>query len=158
MIHSTDTQAQIATAYHEAGHAVVAIQLGFQFKHITIIPGDDDSLGHILYEQYTMFLNVGHRSFARDLRDYLVSNRAGPIAEERYTGRWNDVGAAGDDEHFLSMLYRMYGDRRDRHARDLTRQARRLVATHWRGIECVAQALIREQTLSFATVVELAQQ
>jgi hypothetical protein len=156
-VDSEQTKARAGTAYHEAGHAVAAVLLGFQFQHATIVP-KDDSLGHVLYGIYTMFLNVGHRAYARDLRDYLITNRASPIAEERHIGRRNDDGAADDDADFWGMLYQMYGDRRDRHARDLSRHARQLVAAHWWMIERVAQALIQEQTLSFAAVVELMQQ
>lgn len=145
-----EQNAVCATAYHEAGHAVAAIELGFQFDHVTIIPDEtENSLGHILYAHYTMFLNIGHRQFTRDLRDYLIANRAGPIAAERYTGQWNEVGAVSDDANFWRTLWQMYGERGDRHARDLTRQARKLVRLQWPAIERVAQGLLRERTLSY---------
>lgn len=153
---SEPTKQLISTAYHEAGHAVVATLLGFQFQHVTIAP-DEDYLGSVLYERYTMFLNVGHRAYAKDLRDYLVANRAGPLAEERHTGHWNEDGASSDDQHFWSMLWRMYGERQDRHARDLTRQARQLVSAHWPSIERVARALIEEKTIQFDAVERLIQ-
>jgi hypothetical protein len=132
------------------------VVLGFQFDHTTIVPGEG-SRGHVLFGIYDMFLNIGRRAYARDLRDYLVTNRAGPLAAERYTGQWNEVGAGSDDGEFWYTLWQMYGERRERHARDLTRQARQLVATHWSSIERVAQALLQEQTLSFATVEQLVQ-
>jgi len=145
------------TAYHEAGHAVAAVLHDLVFWYVTIVPGEDD-LGHVDYGIRPAFLNVGHRRFARELRDYLVCNRAGPLAEERLTGHRNDVLGSGDDQIFWSTLWQMYGERGDRHARDLTGQARRLVYAHWSSIERVAQALIQEQTLPFTAVEQLVQQ
>lgn len=37
------------TAYHEAGHAVAAFELRLQFRYVSIIPGDDGSLGHMMH-------------------------------------------------------------------------------------------------------------
>ena len=153
---SSEQNRVFATAHHEAGHAVAAIELGFQFDHVTIVPNEDDnSLGHILYGFYSMFLNIGHRQFARDLRDYLITNRAGPVAQERYTGQWDEDGASSDDEHFWQILWQMYGERRERHARNLTRQARRLVYVQWPAIERVTQGLLREHTLSYSDVKKM---
>ena len=36
----------MATAYHEAGHAVANIVLGFEVTHCTIVP-QDDTVGHV---------------------------------------------------------------------------------------------------------------
>jgi hypothetical protein len=149
-------RARASSAYHEAGHAVAAVLLGFQFKHVTIAP-EEGSLGHVLYGIYTMFLNVGRRAYRRDLRDYLVCNRAGPLAEERHTGHRNDDGAADDDDEFRDILYPMYGERREQYDRDLTGQAGQLVTTHWRSIERVAYALIEDRTLPYATVEQIVQ-
>ena len=101
-------------------------------------------------------LRAGQRSASRELRKHLLANRAGSIAEERYTGRRNEIGAFADDLEFRQCLREMYGERLDRHARDLSRQAQRLVADHWQAIVYVADALIQLQQLSFAAVAQLA--
>jgi hypothetical protein len=45
-----------ATAYHEAGHAVVALLLGLKFRHVTIEP-DSDSLGHLKCDRHPKWFN-----------------------------------------------------------------------------------------------------
>jgi hypothetical protein len=42
-------EAVIAIAYHEAGHAVISMKLGYRCPYITIIP-DGDRLGHVCCE------------------------------------------------------------------------------------------------------------
>ena len=42
----TVTAARAAVAYHEAGHAVISMKLGYRCLYVTIIP-DGDSLGHV---------------------------------------------------------------------------------------------------------------
>ena len=46
------TKAQLPlTAYHEAGHAIVAWRYHIAIHHVTIGPSED-SLGHVLYKRY----------------------------------------------------------------------------------------------------------
>ena len=56
------TKALQSTAYHEAGHAVMAWDQGLKFHHVTIKP-HGDSLGHVLPNK----ANVA--SFAWDASD-----------------------------------------------------------------------------------------
>ena len=43
------TAAREAIAYHEAGHAMVSMKLGYKCLYVTIIP-DGDRLGHVCCE------------------------------------------------------------------------------------------------------------
>lgn len=145
-----------ATAYHEAGHAVAAIVRGIGFHYVTIVHDDeDDSHGHVNYGAVPARLNAGNRAVARELRDRLVVNQAGAIAEERFLGHRNDIGAAADDEWFRECLWDMYGENGERHARTLAQQARQLVAQHWSAMSRVANALLKEQTLTEEAVERL---
>jgi Peptidase family M41 len=147
---------QICTAYHEAGHAVISVMLRLGFHYVTIAPdAEGDTLGHVQYCAAPARLSVGARVASRDLRDRMLCNRAGPIAEACYAGRRNDIGAYDDDLTFAQCLRDHYGARRARHARDLTRQAQRLVAEHWGAIERVAAALTQHHMLSYAAVTQL---
>lgn len=130
------------------------LRLGFHY--VTIAPdADGDTLGHVQYCATPARLSVSTRVVSRDLRDRMLCNRAGPIAEARYAGRRNDIGAYDDDLTFEQSLRDHYGAQRARHARDLTRQARRLVAEHWCAIERVAAALMQRHVLSYAAVAQL---
>src|SRR5947209_3102570 len=77
------------TAYHEAGHAVAAFNVGRSFRHVTIEPGDE-SLGHLLHDRFS-------RSFKPDIamskrteatiEDHVLIGMAGMAAERRFVGR-----------------------------------------------------------------------
>ncbi len=52
----TEAERRKFTAYHEAGHAVVAWTLGHSIKRMTVIPGKDE---HFAYAGYTQHGPVG---------------------------------------------------------------------------------------------------
>ena len=90
------------TAYHEAGHAVVAMLKGRRFRHATIVPDDGDgSLGHVHFRLSRAFspdnwsagnwvLDDGRK--AKRLDDEVCILVAGMAAEAIYTGRRNSRG------------------------------------------------------------------
>ena len=140
-----------ATAFHEAGHAVAMIAVGIPFHYVTI-ESDEEFFGRVHVGYHPMFLNVGRRVYARDLRAYITSLYAGPIAETKFSSQ----PAGGDDEAQAGyLLYQMYGPRAETHGGALRAQARRLVTAHWQDIVCIAQALLRERDLQFARVEQL---
>ena len=47
----TDLSVREAIAYHEAGHAVISMKLGYRCLYVTIIP-DGDRLGHVCCEDH----------------------------------------------------------------------------------------------------------
>lgn len=135
---------------------MLAVTLTIRFHYVTIVSDDEgDTLGHVQYAAEPARLIAGLRSMPRDMRDRMLCNRAGPIAEARYARQRNDIGAYDDDLAFDQCLRALYGDRRERHARDLTRQAQRLVAHQWGTIERVAVALSQHQVLSYEAVAQL---
>ena len=83
---SPDSQDRIATAYHESGHAVVAISLGRQVKKATINRANLQTggvrLGAVMFEK--------GRSKPTDdwLEDEVIILLAGMVAESRFTGRY----------------------------------------------------------------------
>ncbi len=77
----------MATAYHEAGHAVSAHYNRLALKRASIIPGDD-SHGHILYQVAESFqpeFNTDLRTRARG-EALIIGLLAGHIAEEKRPG------------------------------------------------------------------------
>src|SRR4051812_25404829 len=103
-----------ATAYREAGHAIIALQFGRAVRRITITPDhQSSSLGHVLRH--------ARRSFQPNiltLEDTRQKNRvereilmllAGPAAEAHFTGRWDKVGALVDLECAHEIAVRICG-------------------------------------------------
>lgn len=92
------TGPEAATAYHEAGHAVVGQHLGFGApKSLTIVP-TDDRLGATEWSRRRLPKNFGAGGLlSPDQRDRVerdaVTLLAGPLAEEKFTGNPNPVGA-----------------------------------------------------------------
>ncbi len=98
-----------ATAYHEAGHPVAAIEVNLPVKEVSIIPNTErNSLGQcsepkaprwLLDAEYDVSLRVRDR-----LERMMIVLLAGPIAEARWTGRRNHVGACGDMNEAVDLM------------------------------------------------------
>jgi len=133
------------TAYHEAGHAVIALSQGRIVQEVSIIPGPQ-RLGHC---------GVG-KGTARKLKDSLETDLlillAGLAAEARLAGRYHLPGAAQD----LRMAERLALMRAPNE-----RQAQRLLertlakvehllaeAGIWNAVTALAEELLRSQRLS----------
>jgi hypothetical protein len=78
-----------AIAYHEAGHAVISMELGYRCLYVTIIP-DGDRLGHVCCEN--PLVGGNDHSIEHALK-VLISAR---LAEGKYTGSREVWGDAGD--------------------------------------------------------------
>jgi ATP-dependent Zn protease len=91
-----------ATAYHEAGHAVMAHALGRLVKKVTIQPGKSQFGSKRLG---VCELNKGRTKATKDLleEDVLIL-MAGMVAEARFTGAYCPQGAAQDLMHVRRLL------------------------------------------------------
>lgn len=149
-----------ATAIHEAGHAVARIVLRRKINRVSIIPGDDGSLGHVqgrvLPAGIAEVLEFGTPTPQEmaAVEDSIVSVLAAPIAERKFTGRWNLVGASGDHEWAVGLVFRLSGSTEEVNAslKELEGRANDLVETYWADIEAVAAALLERKVLSGAAV------
>ena len=84
-----------ATAYHEAGHAVVSMELGRGFRKVTIVPSGD-TLGHCRNTPWgkTQPDVDAYSPRARGrIETAIIILFAGGLAEGKFCGRRNHRGA-----------------------------------------------------------------
>lgn len=138
----------VATAYHEAGHAVVALALGRPVQKLSIKPAER-WLGRCEFHK-------GRFAAYKDLKEaQILILLAGLAAEARHTGRYGWDGAAHDLDVVRSLLGTRAGD--DRRAERL--ESRLLDKTEhlldrpelWLAVEQIAAELLRRTTISGRT-------
>lgn len=143
-------QKLVATAYHEAGHAVMAESLGRLVKKVTIVPGKSQfgvaRLG-------ICEVGKGRTKAPKDLlEEEALILLAGMVAEARFTGRYCWQGAAQDLQYVHRLLL-------NRAASDsqLQRLQRRLLdktehilhdEVHVAAVAAVASELLEKTTIS----------
>jgi Peptidase family M41 len=135
----------IATAYHEAGHAVIALALGKAIERVTILP-NQCYLGACQIQK-------GRIKPTKDwLEDEMLILLAGMVAEARFTGRLCTQGAAQDlrGVRRLAMM-RAAGERQiERLERRMLDKTEYMVNDdiHWSAIEAIAAELLKKETIS----------
>jgi hypothetical protein len=167
-----------ATAYHEAGHAVVAWWLGHKPKRVTIVPGDG-------YEGVTFQTSPFRRMspdvspewtdpespdgirMMRRIDHKILMTLAGPTAQKKYNPRskvW--VGATGcarrgepfshgsDYQQVIDLISRVYGTGKvaDAYWDYMQARAEVLVEKLWPNIQLLAAALLERETLRGAEI------
>ena len=138
----------MATAYHEAGHAVVAVALRMRVGSATIEPAGD-YLGRVQTPLTDAQLETIEFGDGRGLIDrHIACLFAGSVAEARVTGHVNHDGARQDyDTAFcFAFQFASYQETLDRgHAK-----AGDLITEHWAAVAAVAEGLLASRTLSSA--------
>ncbi len=141
---SSPTPEQI-TAYHEAGHAVVALALGRAIQRVSILP-NESRLGACEIKKGAV------KPSDDDLETAILVFLGGLAAEARFTGVYGWGGAAQDLQHVQSMCLSRAGNekRADKLARrmldkveHLLQQQGNLMAT-----ERIAAELLKCTTIS----------
>ena len=117
-----------AVAYHEAGHAVISMKLGYRCLYVTIIP-DGDRLGHVCCEDP---LVVGHDDKVKHALKILI---AASLAESKHIGSrtWGDA----DDRGKATNLALLATDRDSERAESSTQRNGR------RGAQAGGEVLAR---------------
>ncbi len=140
-----------ATAYHEAGHAVVALALGRPVQRVSILP-DRVRLGHCEFKK-------GKFRPSEDWleREILIA-LGGIAAEARLTGDYAWDGAAHDHRYVSGLAVQRAG------ARQSARLIQRLLAkaehilgheSNWRAVEFIAAELLQRGVISGRTAQHL---
>lgn len=142
-----------STAYHEAGHAVIAMHFRRAIRYVTI-EATDTSYGHVLKTPMPPSFDPQNEIDARTMRrieaEILVS-LAGLAAESRFTGRRNLRAASGDYRFAVEMAAYAYnfGPVAGKYVEFLEARAMQLMAgpAVWVKVEAMAKALLAHKRL-----------
>jgi hypothetical protein len=160
----------LGTAYHEAGHAVVAHMLGYRLLGISIDSDVEGKLGHsgsdVLPESLKQSKNWRQDVVTPEewtaASDDIVIHLAGATAEELLQGREYvmdpDDPRSSDETEVIGRLVRMCGtncDAQNNLLADSLVRGRVIVKDHWEKIDDVAKALLEQRTLSGPETEEL---
>lgn len=140
-----------ATAYHEAGHAVIALVLDRPVEHVSILP-EREHLG--LCE----FGKAVFRPSEDWLEREILIALGGIAAEARFTGNYAWDAAAHDQLYVRRLAEQRAGERRaQRLQRRLLTKAEHLLADegHWQAVELIAAELLRSGEISGRTARHL---
>ena len=134
-----------ATAYHEAGHAVMALALGRPIQKVTVAP-NQNYLGACQIQK-------GRFKPTKDwLEDEILILFAGMVAESQVTGRYCPKGASQDLRGIRRyVMMRTGGERQvERLERRLLDKAEHLLAdaATWKAVESIAAELLKSETIS----------
>ena len=93
----------LATAWHEAGHALVAAIVGRPIQKVTITPANLQTggvrLGAVKFQK-------GRSKSTNDwLEDEVLILLAGMVAESKFTGQYCDDGARQDSRAGRNLIY-----------------------------------------------------
>lgn len=140
-----------ATAYHEAGHAVIALALGRSVQRVSIMPGCG-WLGRCEFQ----------KGRVRPTEDWLEREiliaLAGAAAEARHTGAYAWDGAVDDLRTVRRLAVQRASERQaERLERRLMAKVEHLLdqAGHWQAVELIAAELLRCETISGRAVRHL---
>ena len=140
----TNPKDDSATAYHEAGHAVVAIALGRPVQLVTITP-DRHRLGRCEFG----------KGKTRPTDDWLeremLITLAGVAAEAVHTNRYSWGGATQDLKDLRRLSAMRAGERQaEKLERRMLSKVEHLLskAGHWRAVELIAAELLRCGSIS----------
>jgi ATP-dependent Zn protease len=133
-----------ATAYHEAGHAVVALAVGRPVHRVSVLP-NRERLGVCEFRKGVF------RPTKDWLEEEILISLAGIAAEARHTGAyaWDEAGR--DLRYVRRLAIQRAGDRQaERLERRLLAKAENLLADDelWRAVELIAAELLRLGSIS----------
>lgn len=132
------------TAYHEAGHAVVALALDRPVHRVSVLP-NQELLGKCEFRKGVI------RPSDDWLETEILIALAGMVAESRVTGQHNRAGASRDLAYARKLaLQRATENQLDRFEKRMRSKTENLLAddTLWRAVELIAEQLVKLGTIS----------
>ncbi len=138
---------ELCTAYHEAGHAVMALVFDRPVQKVSILP-DQRRLGHCELRK-----GVSRASQDRLEADILIL-LAGVVAEAIHCGTYNWNGAAMDLQSVKRLAVMRSGQgQADKLTRRLLAKTEHLLqqSQHWTVIDLIAAELVEKKSISGRT-------
>jgi len=147
--------ARFMTAYHEAGHAVVAICVGRAIQKVSIIP-NKTRLG-------ACEIKKGRFQPTGDwLEDEVLILLAGVAAEAKVTGRYDWQGADQDMRNVRRLTLSRAGDelRAEKLERRLLAKTEHLLSDEstWKVVGLIAAELLEKETISGRSAMHIHRQ
>lgn len=154
-------RANLATAFHEAGHAIAALALGIRIRSVSIEPGDDYhgvcGLDTRLRVSQYQFTSPGPKG--RDtLRRHIIISLAGPVAQRKHRpSSIRSFHATSDYSDAVTLAEFAEGSVRatNLYLEYLLAVAEDFVDGNWIAVERLARALLQEKTISGARAYEI---
>src|SRR5260370_14575354 len=146
------------TAYHEAGHAVMAYFLGVRLKKVTIIT-NKDYVGSVLQEKVVRGLapevDISLRNFDRMEKLARIA-LAGNIAQKIHAPRSHD-GASSDRQTVADVAFRLNGSSEAASAwiKWLKIGVTDTLNFRWNFVDAVAHELVKQKELTREQITEI---
>lgn len=157
-----------ALAYHEAGHAVLALYFDFSFTGVSIVE-NSYSLGRVLLNKFYLPVDCEENDDTRATLDRFVQVAlGGPLAESKFTGEKSKFD--GDDMEKCDRLIEQYWGRIPKIAQSyfefmkaltesrffsLDSRERPVNSDLWKKVKEIALKLIKHTTLTFEDVEKI---
>lgn len=149
-----------AAAYHEAGHALVALVVGVDVRRVTVLARKRRVRGAVIQSlgaTYTSF-PCGHPELLAGKKD-AVLKLAGPLAEERYRpARPSGELVNVEEDYVLGLAHQAVGPRNACLDWFVKRrdESQKLVIKHWAVIRAVATGLLDQRSLNGSDLKSIA--
>lgn len=136
---------RLLTAYHEAGHAVMALLMGRSIQKVSIIPSQN-RLG-------SCSIQKGRAKQVQDkLEAEILILLAGMAAEGRKSGRYNVQGAGQDLQMVEKLAMARSGNTRQatKMVHKMLDKTQHLLANKatWSAVKVIAEELLEHETIS----------
>jgi hypothetical protein len=148
-----------ATAYHEASHVLVALQLGFKVGPASIVPNEDShgrSCRYVYVRNPGTYLPEGRDRADLKLQRNLIAALAGVEGQRMYSPRSlrNVHGRSDHDEAAMHLARFGWEDEEIKLFLPLARyRAKAILERCWEQVEALAAALMEKGTLTRSEIL-----
>jgi hypothetical protein len=144
------------TAYHEAGHAVIALVLNRRFRYVTIRPSEDgESLGRVRFWNCTRYASLC--DYPRDIANAKIIVACAGFFQARTSKQGWQLLRGPDRDEVVDYLfsYEMPPAERSAYCKWLFERTKTLIRLWQPAISIVAQRLLKCEALNEGDVRQL---